>query len=233
MHSNKIVVSRYRDMSSLHDCISHLIVDEHASESVIEALYMYKCNHRHVKLLYEIHMQEFAPSPKTLVRTMTNNGCDGCIITCNNTVDTTGVVSLLLILKNLPSPYDFTWDVFIDISTMYDIRSVVELINATSGMNIYLIVNESQVSNDLIAPHVLLVAKDSNRIHDLCVGCVRHIFDRSERRDLINHSNNLQYPTSSLLKAVKRKCQLFNQRGTVYDDPVIYNQVFHEMGACE
>lgn len=99
---------------------SHLVINSNSiTSNLIKSLYLYKLQNRNVKTLF--HCSIFFSEnmgPKGFIKFLTDNGFDGCIFESNNPYNYFHVNKIINTCFQLPAPYNFNWEFYIDFSIL-------------------------------------------------------------------------------------------------------------------
>ncbi len=215
-----LLTNEIDNLQQFHDSPPTHIAVEYLDN--IQQLIAFKTQMRNTKLLYVIDLNEInrrLVTVKELVKTLTNNGFDGCIFEHMNESDSGYVKSFVKTLSQLPQPYNFKWEIYFDMTNGVLLQRDIDEINTnpdSQGLSIMYVfylcdihVFEKYMSNDKMI--IKDVFEDKERVQNMCAfEGLRGIwnvtsqnykwFFEQNSHQLDYTINHIEYPTCQILK---------------------------------
>jgi hypothetical protein len=178
------------------------VTDEYAKE-----LFKWKLKNRGVKMLLEIEdiSNNFI---KTLIKDLTEYGFDGCIIRNAKEQDVQIINNLQMSLSRLPPPYDFGWEIFIEIGSN---TKVIRTFSINKPTTKYIVKSQyvKALTDDNTSPMNIIVDNDIEYMmyHKLGGAWITseniNLDTVLKSKDKLKvHENHIEYPSSQVLKGI-------------------------------
>jgi len=181
--------------------------------SYLQTLFEIKAKNRHIKTILQVQITENYENSdiSTIIKNLCNYGFDGILFTIQNTESIPNCKKIIQILKKLPEPYDFSWEIYYmnlnnhfsnyDDEFLKMMDGIINLdFNVIDSTNIpynkIIKVYDQRINNN-----IQLNRNNINKVFILDIN--RQIIDLLMNFNFQNNNlilNNLHYPTSSFIK---------------------------------
>jgi hypothetical protein len=205
---------------------SHLIINSNSlTTDITKSLYLYKLQNRNIKTLFycSIFFSEKL-GVKDFIKFLTDNGFDGCIFESNNPYNYFHINKIINTCFQLPAPYNFNWEFYIDFSILNPKECILFTIDKIKSIpfspNLRGFIMESytlekfDLSNSPNLNNIILTTNShtEKEIESLYNkhnfrGIVINKFLKDFQFDSLSHEindneiiNNIEYPTSNILR---------------------------------
>jgi hypothetical protein len=126
----KILCHISNETQAIDHLCSHFVVScTNLDTTLFSRLYHLKQENRQLKCLFEINGNNIASlGPKFLIKLTMDYGFDGLLFTRVHKQNINDVISFLLIVSQLPKPYNFDWSFFLTFAFSNEITSCIHQI---------------------------------------------------------------------------------------------------------
>lgn len=206
---------------------SHLIINSNSiTSNLIKSLYLYKMQNRNVKTLF--HCSIFFSEnigTKEFIKFLTDNGFDGCIFESNNPYNYFHINKIINTCFQLPAPYNFNWEFYIDLSNLNPKECILFTIDKIKSIpfsqhirgfimeSLHISTNTKTNQSLEYFENIILTTKSQSQkelvafynkhnFRGILINKVINKFINDFQIKSINYDgiNNIDYPTSNLLK---------------------------------
>lgn len=181
--------------------ISH-IVTTNINEKHIKELFQIKHKYRHIKLLLQINITDNLDI-SDCIKTICNYGFDGIIFSINNINAIDNCVKLAKVLKVLPEPYNFEWELYyinINFNIFKDLKQNSEFTEILTGI---INVDKNELNKEIENIKIYDITDNISSSHLYITDLNKHILHllmNIDKRYIM--LNNIDYPTSKFIKQI-------------------------------